>query len=315
MISGFRAFQFLAPGNRVEFDRSRCSRHRYAAAGCSTCLEICPHGALSWTAAGLTRCENLCRGCLLCCASCPTGAHRATELALGEMLTNLSMQRKPLLACTRHSRTLGHARVPCLGLFADPNLLLAFLLGVGKPLSFNLTACGDCDNRDACSALSSTCERVSALGLEALPEIILLHSEDDLDFQEPGLTRRELFSVFGRKTRRQASIMLSRLDEERAESFRGKMLPRGRALLLEVLAAQSDRSTTTAVCKSFPTCSMTEACRGCIGCVGICPTGALVAPEHCGSSPGFVSYLCTECGICQAFCRQGAISVNSQEEI
>lgn len=309
MLPGTRAIELLTPGETTVFDRSRCLRHRFSPSTCRLCLAACPHGAIQWDAAsGLRRDGRLCRGCMLCAAVCPSGAFAPGEVSLVAVLRQLSEADQPLLACLAKPETQGHARLPCLGLLADPELLLACLLLLDKPLVVNLSGCANCVNQAICEPVSDSLARIKSLGLEKLPDVRLVHSADELTFQESGLSRRALFTLFRRKTRQGAATMLDRFQGSTARTFGDKCLPKGRAFLLHVLGQLPDQSLVDGIKTAFPQLRFNSACTGCTGCVGICPTGALMAPETLGQQPGFIADFCTDCQLCQDFCRQSAIA-------
>jgi Pyruvate/2-oxoacid:ferredoxin oxidoreductase delta subunit len=46
-----------------------------------------------------------------------------------------------------------------------------------------------------------------------------------------------------------------------------------------------------------------------MGCVGMCPTGAIATSRDDPPRPVFVAPLCTGCGVCAEFCHVKAIAV------
>lgn len=309
MLSGASPLNLLTPGAVIACDRSRCLRHRFSPSGCRLCMEVCPHDAIAWDeAAGLQRDQRVCRGCLLCAAICPTGALTPNEISLVGLLQQLSEVGQPVLACSTRPAGQGHARLPCLGLLADPELLLAIQLLLDKPLKLNLTGCAECQNAAICAPLKDACAQLQALGLEDLKMIHLVMAASEIDFKEKAVSRRELFSLFRSKTRQGAATALERIRRAPGRIFRDKALPSGRTLLLKVLECLPDRQLAARVASVFPKLEWSKDCTGCTGCVGICPTGALTAAEASGDPPDFLSKLCTDCRLCMEFCRHSAIS-------
>lgn len=309
MLSGASPLNLLTPGAVIACDRSRCLRHRFSPSGCQLCMEACPHGAIAWdVAAGLQRDQRACRGCLLCAAVCPTGALAPNEISLVALLQQLSEVGQPVLACSTRPAGQGHARLPCLGLLADPELLLAFQLLLEKPLKVNLTGCIDCHNAAICAPLADACAQLQALQLDGLAPIHLVTAADELGFQEKAVSRRELFSLLRSKTRQGAATALERIRQAPGRIFRDKALPSGRTLLLKVLEHLPDRQLAARIALVFPKLEWSKDCTGCTGCVGICPTGALTAAEASGAPPDFQSTLCTDCQLCMEFCRHSAIT-------
>jgi Pyruvate/2-oxoacid:ferredoxin oxidoreductase delta subunit len=46
-----------------------------------------------------------------------------------------------------------------------------------------------------------------------------------------------------------------------------------------------------------------------MGCVGMCPTGAIATSRDDPPRPVFIAPLCTACGVCAEFCNVKAIAV------
>jgi ferredoxin len=231
------------------------------------------------------------------------------DLELFSLLETLCREDRPVLACSRRTQAQGHARLPCLGLFADGELLLAFSLILARPLTLNLSCCSGCINEAMTCHLGGAVQQAMAVSGASLDSVHLANSLDDVGFQEPGLSRRELFTLFRKKTRQGSAALLERLQGDLPREFRSKGLPRSRALLLRVLAAHPDRDQAARVAAAFPNLEVQDACVGCTGCVGVCPTGALAAPNDLPGKPDFKREFCTDCGVCQVFCRPAAIQM------
>jgi ferredoxin len=306
MLTG-KALQLLArqPGVRVE--RSRCVLHRFKPAGCGKCFAACPSGAIRWGDEGLQWQEADCRRCFLCVAACPSGALGARDFALVPQLRTLGQQDKPVLACSGAPETRGHARVPCLGLMCSPELLLVVMLVLGKPLQINLTRCAACPNNAVVEPLSSALQLVSDL----IEEVRLVTAEADLEYPEPGVSRRELFRILRRKSREVAGSLADSLQAAPAKSYGDKVIPERRFLLLQLLRKQSVERRDGLAARIFPAIAINASCTGCTGCVGLCPTGALLPPTTPGTQPLPHPQNCTDCGLCGVFCRAGAIVVDS----
>ncbi|HMB15850.1 MAG TPA: 4Fe-4S binding protein, partial [Pelovirga sp.] len=63
--------------------------------------------------------------------------------------------------------------------------------------------------------------------------------------------------------------------------------------------------------KILPELTFNSDCTGCSACVGICPTGALAAPDVRGTQPMAKNDRCTTCNLCVEFCRQAAITITT----
>lgn len=306
MLTG-KALQLLARQPGVRIERSRCVLHRFKPAGCRKCFDACPTGAIRWGDDGLEWHESECRRCLLCVAACPTGALGARDYALVPQLRTLGQQDQPVLACSGAPETRGHARVPCLGLMSDPELLLVTILALGKPLQLNLTRCAACPNNAVIEHLTSALAQVSGL----VEEIRLITTEADLDYREQGVSRRELFSMLRSKSREVAGSLADSLQPAPVKSYGDKVIPESRFLLLQLLRKLSTAHRAELSARIFPTIEINASCTGCTGCVGLCPTGALLPPTTPGTHPLPHLQNCTECGLCTIFCRAKAIRITS----
>lgn len=310
MLQG-TAFKLLIPQDTLRIERGWCLRHRLSISNCCNCFVVCAAGAMSWTETGLCRDEEKCSGCLLCAACCPTDALTSNQLPLGDLLQRLDEVDTPLLACSFNPQTQGHARVPCLGLLADPQLLLVLQLALGKELRLNASACATCENCRILPMLHQSAQKVTEL-MHGLPgAVTVIESVAPLDYRERNCSRREFFTFLNRRSRQTGLSVVNRLRLDKAATHYGKKsLPLSRQLLLQLGKA------STAVREMIDTKILAELnfksdCRGCTACVGICPTGALTPSDSHGNAPEVKKDRCTACHLCVEFCRQSAITITT----
>lgn len=302
------ALKILTPRETLTIARGSCVRHRYGPSECSRCIDVCPAAALSWQEKGLVWDETLCRGCLLCSSACPSGAIEVSEFSLLSLLHNLKGVESPVIACQEDSALKGHARVPCLGYLADQETLLTLVLALGKKVGLNLSMCRDCRNCAVVENLQGAVEKLEALRLD-IDEIELIFSADDIGFREQSVSRREFFSLLKARSTRAGFGIVDRLKPPEVSGKYGKKhLPESRYLLLQALGAGPLAEPEVAA-KLFPQRTLSEDCRECTGCVGLCPTGALQPPPERGMQPGFDARYCSGCGICEKFCSVSAIRI------
>lgn len=300
------ALKILTPRETLTIARGSCVRHRYGPSECSGCIDVCPAAALLWREEGLVWDEALCRGCLLCSSACPSGAIEASEFSLLSLLHNLKGAEAPVIACREDSALKGHARVPCLGFLADHEILLTLVLALGKKVGLNLSMCRDCRNGAVVESLQGAVEKLAALNLD-IDAIELLFAADDIGFREQSVSRREFFSLLKARSTRAGFGIVDRLKPPETSGRYGKKhLPESRHLLLQALAADPIAGAQT---KLFPQRTLSEDCRECTGCVGLCPTGALQPPPEQGMQPEFEARYCSGCGICEKFCSASAIRI------
>lgn len=301
------AMQLLLARQGLHLEPSRCVQHRFKPAGCSRCFDICPSGAIRWTDAGLHWEETDCQRCLLCVAVCPTGALVAKELPFVQTLKKLAAEQQPVLACNGRPSTAGHARLPCLGLLSSPELLLVTSLALSRPFQLNLTECGACPNAVILPYLKEATAQVA----EIVDQTSLIEQPAELAFHESTVSRREFFGILRRQSKVAACSLADALQDLPERSFGDKALPARRLLLLQLLKRLPKDRRSELAGLLFPKIEFSaDACSGCTGCVGLCPTGALLPPVTQGKPPTAHVRNCTECDLCTAFCRSGAIQIN-----
>lgn len=309
MLSGSYALRALTPEDKVVVQRSRCVRQRYAKAACRTCFTTCPGQALSWNDSGLSWDANRCQNCLLCVAQCPAGAFAGGEINLVGLLEDLVAVEEPVLACAMVTGQHGHAFVPCLGMLADPELLLAISLALGRRLRLNLAACQGCINQ----AILAPLQQALGTAVDSMPQlenqVVVVTDPAELHFQERTYSRRELFGLLRDRTQRAGGCVIGRIQSlPRDSDFGTKALPQSRVLLLRVLKQLPEIKRQLGP-RLFPERISRATCSSCTGCVGICPTGALKPAAETGQPPKYIAEHCIGCHLCQDFCPHSGIEI------
>ena len=301
MLSGVLSQKIFAPQDKLEVKASSCLRQRFGRSSCRHCFEICPSGALSWGEQGLRWQADQCQGCLQCVARCPSGALQARGLSLTAVVEACAEIKQPVLGCQAQG-SQGQVRLPCLGVLTDPELLLALVLLLHKPLQLNLIPCADCVNAAMLAPLQVAVLHVQQKFPVQSAELTLVSDPDQLVYREPCCDRRDFFRLVGRRSKRTGYELIERLQSTPGpQIYAHKSLPLGRRWLLQVLPLLNTE-IQSAVRTSFPQRQITSSCRACTGCVGICPTGALTAADDFATPPDFAPHLCTNCGLCRDFC-------------
>ena len=310
MLTG-KILNALTERSALRIEPGRCLRHRLSVSGCRHCFHACATGAMTWTDSGLKWHEDKCSGCLLCVAVCPTDALTSVSLALGDLLQRLNEIDTPLLACTLNPQTQGHARVPCLGLLADPDLLLVLQLALGKELHLNASACADCANYRTLEPLKVAVQQTQELAVESTGAIQVIESTSQLDYREKNCSRRDFFTFLNRRSRQTGLSLVNRLRVDTSSgSYGKKSLPVLRKLLLQ-LGNSSPAVRELLDTKILPELTFNSACKGCTACIGICPTGALCSPDERGNPPVAVKDRCISCNLCVEFCHQSAVELTT----
>lgn len=289
----------------LQIQQGSCIRRRFIKSECRHCLDACPTGALSLKENVVQWDSESCQECLSCIAACPTGALSRDDISFIDLLKSLDTVERPTIACTGKPATKGHARVPCLGILADRDLLVAISLALGKPVTLNMTACAQCKKASIIQSLRSA--------VQALPQEIqveLVFDQASLQFADRQCNRREFFTHVRRSSQQAATGIASKLQAEKEQSaYTKKRLPVSRALLLQVLT-QLPKPQQAVAAKIYPKPNFNESCRHCNVCVGLCPTGAL--EKNSGddtASPKVNAQLCVGCNLCEEFCLQSGVQV------
>lgn len=305
---GNPALNALGSDDPITIDPSRCARHRCGANPCSKCIDNCEVGAIKWDVNGLGIDTSACTGCLRCMAACPTEALTSPEFRLLQVLSELAEHPVPVLGCTGQPNSEGHAKIPCLGYLAHPELMGLCALVFEEGLHANLTVCEGCENSHIVPEVVQTYEFIGKL----IPDhkIELVTEAEDLRYQSPGISRRQLFSLFKRKAVQKAARSVRKLrDEEATQPYGSKMTPSLRILLLKAVQHVSESRSTAIARALFGNIEFTSSCCGSGRCVAVCPTGAIQSRHDGRTPPDFKRYLCVSCRSCEAFCRDQGVLV------
>lgn len=306
---GGYALKAITPETSISVDRSRCVRHRHTKNACTKCIDACPAGAVAWGNGGLRVDPGACRQCLSCLAVCPTAALFAPELSLPRLLKDLATHARPVLGCQLRSETDAHARMPCLGYLADPEVMVLCALVFTGGLTINLSACSACVNNAVLAGIEAAHRRLDDL----VPDhaIKLARDRKELDYEEPSVSRRQLFALFRDRSARSAMSMVARLQSDAPHHAYGdKYVPVVRRLLSRALKETNTANRHVVAGRLFGKIDFTNTCTRANRCVGICPTGAIEPTEADDGAPSFNSELCVSCGSCQMFCRNGGVLVS-----
>ncbi len=309
---GGLALQALTRSTAITVDRSRCVRHRCTANPCTRCMDACPTNSISWGKGGLRVDANACTQCLACLSVCPTGALAFPTLSLQRLLSDLAGHPLPVLGCSGQPNSDAHARLPCLGYLAHPELMALCALVFPDGLQVNLTVCDDCPNGHVLNHIAAAHSRLT----ELVPShtVQLIRNANELDFQAPSLSRRQFLLFFKERSTRSAAAMVERLQgNDQRPSYGNKRIPATRGLLLKALAASPGAERRTIADQLFGKVTFTSNCVHSKRCIGVCPTGAIQAADADGTFPVFDQALCVSCHSCQAFCRNQGVWVSEKQ--
>ncbi len=311
MFNLLNIIQSVAPkDNRsqraINIVKGRCVRQRNKLSECRQCFDACPSGALSWKEGSLHWQESLCQNCLLCTAICPVGAFQSGDISFVSIFKKLANIEHPVVGCYGQSQSKGHARVPCLGVFADVELLLAIDIFLGKSVQFDMTQCHKCRNGSVVEHLVNTTDR-----LAHDVRISLVSEDKQLNYVERQCNRREFFSLLRGGGQQPAEQSLEQIKPYSPPTdFRSKRPSLSRHLLLQAVNLHPDKRAHYE--NSFwPQIVIDSACQPCRICSTMCPTGALSKPKQQGSLPEIYAKKCVSCHLCETVCKHSAIRVSS----
>lgn len=310
---GGYALKALTPETAVTVDRSRCVRHRCRSNPCSKCMDECPVGAISWGAGGINVNSGDCTQCLACLSVCPTAALASPGLSLPRLLSDLAKHPLPVLGCKRQPDVDAHARLPCLGYLAHPEMMVLCALVFPDGLQVNLTACDGCLNGHNLDGISATHGRLRDLVPGHAVKLIL--NKEELEFRAPSLSRRQFFLFFRERSTNAAEAMVGHMQHNaEQQSYGNKQVPVIRAMLLAALTALPTAKSRTIRDQLFGKISFTSDCAGSKRCVGVCPTGAIRSAKAAGKHPEADPSLCVYCNSCQAFCRNRGVLISGNDQ-
>jgi ferredoxin len=302
------AAKLLAPGGAIRIDAPLCVRTRYSPSRCSACADVCPENAIEISLVPQLN-AGTCTSCRQCEAACPACAIADDEPNLRELAEQLAKHPLPVLGC-RVPGVQANVHSGCLG-FLDSEALLALGMALPAGLTLNLKRCKDCVNAPVMAKVEAAAQaaRHLAVVMGAGPVHVAIDPRE-LAVKESGISRREFLSLAGRRAAQAvSSAVKSRRISPLEPMGERKDLPARRRLLLEKFGLIKADIRTSVAGVLFPSLDFGLACTNCMGCVGMCPTGAIATSRHDPPRPAFIAPLCTNCGVCAEYCAAKAITL------
>ncbi|MBY6005129.1 4Fe-4S binding protein [Salipiger bermudensis] len=281
-----------------------CAHSRAGQVGCTSCLDLCPTGAISPDGEHVTVDPMICAGCGACSSACPSGA-----ISYDAPPVDLTFRRVQTLA-KAYLDAGGHApRLLVHDAHGAEMIRLSARHGDGLPadvIPLEIRAIGAFGHAETVAALAAGFASVTLLpgpgaDLPALETQVSLSNAisgggkvalldtPDTDAMSAALYAEEAPAPVATPvrplgTRRQITRQAARALHPEAESL---ALPEG-APYGAVLVDQ-------------------DACTLCLSCVSLCPSGAL------GDNPDlpqlrFQEDACLQCGLCANVCPEDAIA-------
>ena len=312
--------QFEKP-QYVLYDPDICAHGARGITGCRRCLDVCPADALSTAGERISVEAHLCQGMGSCSSACPTGAlsyaypNRVNTLnGLRRVLAEFRKQGEPIADMVFFG---GEANAPslsnCLQHLPDhvipwkseevgntgPEVWLSAIAYGARSITVvtvpetpqSVLASADRQVREVNAVLTglgwpSETVRVIAVEEDAVP-----------NWTNPG-ANQDVLAAF--KPATYAGI----------ENKRTVL----RAAIDHLVAQAGDAPAEISLPAGTPFGEVhvdTEKCTLCMGCVAVCPAGAILDNKDrpCLS---FIEWNCVQCGLCENTCPEKAISLNAR---
>lgn len=293
----------------LEFVAARCLWRRLYYCDCRRCVKVCRSGALSLRGDQISFDQTACTACMRCSAVCPNDALIAAP-DLYRLLAGMVTDEEVLFSCVRQPRLKGERyTLSCLGQFTD-EALIAIVLQGPRSVVFNVAACHGCPNRESAAAAVNALERITARLQPLMRAKITLLQPGHPEVPAETANRRDFLTGLTGKIRLSAARAIVGPPPANPESRANRRrIPWRRRLLLQVensLDLQG-RAQLREICN--PRLRRNENCELCPSCAGICPSGALRLEGDDGERLLFDGRLCSSCGLCVTFCREGALQL------
>ncbi|MEF3192183.1 MAG: 4Fe-4S binding protein [Campylobacterales bacterium] len=286
----------------LQFDRLLCLRTDYAYHECNACETICPEGAFKVVRNRIELSKDACISCGGCVGGCPTQALGLMGIEPESIILRKVAAQSSRLSCREEGW--------CLALLSVEHWI-ALGLKVSAPISCDLSECHGCELDKAghlqtaiISRLGEAEEFVTKAGL-TWPITITRHQA------EP--SRRTLF----RRLKEEAKELATTLPTLSPEHAKGQTLPLSRTLLKKSLQERAEEiNETIAMRTSFIAAKLIDParCTNCRDCVNFCPAGALFY-DGTGTQIHFQIGKCIHCAICNAVCKEHAISEEDEIDL
>lgn len=294
-------------------DHQRCSRVRSPLSKCSSCMDICPVDALSFSHDGI-EINGDCLECGLCAGVCPTGAlgiQEPTELALLDKVVTIGEREgTAVIGCRpQHELNPKGISIPCLGSLSWELLLTLDSASFPVYMVQSMKKCSECPvkdggaqfleqlrkSRDLLALLEMQRDAIKVM--ERAPE---LKAPKKADLPDP--SRRAFFRSVFTGAKQVPRTMLNAVLEGPKEEERGIKAAKGTdtARLYLLKKALGGKPIQAEEFKALRQVKLASTCYFCKACSILCPLGAI--KQTSGNRLVLDAGKCTGCKLCIDVC-------------
>ena len=312
--------QFEKP-QYVLYDPDICAHGARGITGCRRCLDVCPADALSTAGERISVEAHLCQGMGSCSSACPTGAlsyaypNRVNTLnGLRRVLAEFRKQGEPIADVVFFG---GEANAPSLS-----NCLQHLPDHV---IPWKSEEVGNTGPEVWLSAIAYGARSITVVTVPETPQSVLASADRQV---------REVNAVLTGLGWPSETVRVIAVEEDavpnwtnlganqdalaafKPATYAGIENKRTvlRAAIDHLVAQAGDAPAEISLLAGTPFGEVqvdTEKCTLCMGCVAVCPAGAILDNKDrpCLS---FIEWNCVQCGLCENTCPEKAISLNAR---
>lgn len=292
--------------NDISIFPHQCLRRRLNSYSCTACIESCKNLAIKLVDGDVQLDKSSCTECGRCVAVCPGEAFKYSRSNIYHDIK--SKESGTILVCC-YQQIVGapeEVAVPCLGILS-PEVLIFLGASNFSSVFLNTKECATCHNHHAYDAvITLTDQLMSDFSKHFMAEIVFQDkASNTLDVTSEG--RRSFLHALGREAVTFLEKYSNLQQRQKGHPIKaGKRLPEKRLILGMIPQSITNKLSN----QLWPQMSLTGDCTYCPRCSGICPTGALkIKPSNTTKTLSFTPPICSECGLCEEFCKQQAISI------
>ena len=280
------------------------------ARACRSCIESCPHQAISeYRQLEAQRCTE----CGACMAVCPSDGFVDRTM---DKLHDYLLEAKEIVLNCPQAIPIGF-EIPCLGILDRDGWMTLMLLAKEKPVTIVTGVCAECEDRQACAASVQTFKQVhmdwpehAAVRIQVRPDKEVVEPESEV-VPPRSVVPRVRMTGWRQRSRDKIEEWLPNLVADETYT-----IPKYRQWLIEVLEKTLEGKIP------FRALSIADSCTSCGVCAAICPQGALQKREEMNSGPEdpakedkiasmrliLEPQKCVQCGRCVEICRSQALT-------